>query len=95
MKVVTLAADFKYGLRGTFLRTVTKALVLSFFFFFLHLENKEQKQENPIPQRLYYFRFRVLLRVPRGAEKTLGEIASFLEGFTRVPAKRLAGTPKL
>lgn len=37
VKVVTLAADFKYGLRGTFLRTVTKAFVLSFFFFFFTL----------------------------------------------------------
>lgn len=50
VKVVTLAADFKYGLRGTFLRTVTKAFVPSFFFFFFYtwkIKNKNRKIQSP------------------------------------------------
>lgn len=49
--------------------------------FFESLKNKEQKQENPIPWWLYcYWFFASDFVLDFAAEKTLGEIAAFLEG---------------
>lgn len=49
VKVVTLAADCKYCLRGTSLRTVmtvTKAFFLSFFYTW-KIKNKSRKIQSP------------------------------------------------
>lgn len=51
MKVVTLAAECRYGLRGTSSRTamtVTKAFVPSFFYIYTRkMKNKSRKIQSP------------------------------------------------